>query len=101
MRVSSDLTDVQVHASVSRGIVRAIIPAGDVHAVSLMLSHENGAALHGGSVVAERLPAPLWRMMVHRAAERGKLQDLAVRVRAAFDPHRVLNRGVMIGVGDD
>lgn len=76
-----------VHASVERGVVRAILAAGDAQAVGAVLQALGDAP----NVVCERLPAALWR---ERGAT-GTHARLLDGVRRAFDPHLLLNRGIL------
>jgi glycolate oxidase FAD binding subunit len=96
--------DALVHASIGRGIVRAIIPHPESAALAEAIAHDaarSGLAIMGlpaadtshfaGTCVAERLPAWLWG-----AGGSPALQDpLSRRVRQAFDPAHVLNPGVL------
>lgn len=74
-----------VHATAARGIVRCIIQsAADDRLASAL-------APVASRIVAERLPERLWAL----APFRRKADPLESRVRAAFDPYDILNRGVM------
>jgi glycolate oxidase FAD binding subunit len=78
-----------VHASVVRGVVRAILPTGEATVVRSAL-----AAPFGGTRIAERLPEELWASWL--AGGRGAVHDRLSRgVRAAFDPAHVLNPGIL------
>jgi glycolate oxidase FAD binding subunit len=83
-----------IHASLQRGVVRAIIPAADAGALSRVLRTEDrpsGGRIFEGRRVAERLPAPLWSAEpAHESTDR-----LARRVRMAFDPWHILNPGIL------
>jgi glycolate oxidase FAD binding subunit len=83
-----------IHASLERGVVRAIIPAADTAALARVLHPEDrpsGGPVFVGRRIAERLPARLW------SAEPapGTTDRLARRVRMAFDPWHVLNPGIL------
>jgi glycolate oxidase FAD binding subunit len=80
----------RVHATVERGVVRAILPAG--HDVALDGLHRS--LPDGATCVFERASAAEWQRVPPAAADR-----LSQRLRAAFDPARILNRGVL-GGGD-
>ena len=79
------------HATLSRGIVRCVIPdAGNAGAHDTI-----GAALLEiaamATIVGERMPAPLWPIL-SRVTD---TKQLAERIRRAFDPDGVLNPGVL------
>jgi glycolate dehydrogenase FAD-binding subunit len=76
-----------LHATPTRGVVRAIVPNGG----------ENVARLTTALVtpmqskrVGERLPHQLWSAFPTRA-----LDGIGGRLKQAFDPHGVLNRGIL------
>ncbi len=86
--------DALIHASLERGVVRAIIPAADTGALARILRTEDrpsGGRMFEGRRIAERLPARLW------SAEPapGAADRLARRVRIAFDPWHILNPGIL------
>jgi glycolate dehydrogenase FAD-binding subunit len=81
-----------VHASVQRGVVRAIIPHADAAALADALRSEHGAGPpFTGIRIAERLPAQLWAI----EAPATVVDRLSRAVRRAFDPHHVLNPGLL------
>lgn len=86
-RSTHAVPDALLHASVGRGIVRCIIPPdaptfGD--AVRALRAFD-------GTVIAERLPAEHWF-----PSKSDPVRDrLARDVARAFDPHRVLNPGIL------
>jgi glycolate oxidase FAD binding subunit len=79
------------HATLSRGVVRCVIPAAGGE-------DEELARLRGlittlrvdATCIAERLPAPLWPALMPAAAA----DPLSVGVRKAFDPDHLLNPGI-------
>ena len=79
------------HATVTRGIVRGVIPSpADPHVldeIQLSLAAIGTAA----TVIGERMPASLWRS-VSRTTDSGALAE---RIRKSFDPDRVMNPGVL------
>ncbi len=86
--------DALIHASLDRGVVRAIIPAADSGALARVLrtgDRPSGGRMFEGRRIAERLPARLW------SAEPapGATDRLARRVRMAFDPWHILNPGIL------
>jgi glycolate oxidase FAD binding subunit len=85
---SADWSGAFAHATVSRGVVRCILPAADAARTRAFL-----AALRpsGCTIIAERLPAPCWRDAVPAAAN----DPLSRRARDGFDPKRILNPGIL------
>ena len=92
--------------SVTRAVAR--VSAAPAHP-SAQLATRVRAALAGtlatfdGTVIAERLPAGAWDTPALRPV-RGdaRVRDaLTRRVRDAFDPARVLNRGILGAAGGD
>ena len=92
-RVSTTLERVggEAHATPRRGVVRCTIPVDST-------GDEAFARLRGiinalrvdATMVAERLPAPLWRSLVPGAAS----DALSRGLRGVFDPDRLLNPGI-------
>lgn len=76
------------HASVDRGIIRVVIPAAQRSRVASLVS---ALATHG-RLVGERLPDEAWDRLASAAGDR-----LSLGVRRAFDPHHLLNRGILEG----
>jgi glycolate oxidase FAD binding subunit len=81
------------HATITRGVVRCILPAaGEDQEENARLRGMVGALQHlATAVVVERLPAALWPALVVPAA----VDPLSVGVRNAFDPDRILNPGIL------
>ncbi len=81
-------TDTLVHATVSRGVVRCIVPR---HALGNLLSRDR--QYHGTRLtrIWERLPGEIWKELAGPAPS----DRLTRRTRDAFDPDRVLNRGIL------
>ncbi|HET7187790.1 MAG TPA: FAD-binding protein [Gemmatimonadaceae bacterium] len=80
------------HATLSRGVVRCILPAiGHDDDEMARLRGFIGALQNLGTVIVERLPAALWPSLVAPAAA----DPLSVGVRNAFDPDRLLNPGIL------
>jgi hypothetical protein len=73
------------HATVARGMVRCIVPASGASAMKT--APGAGAATR----IAERLPAALWPTVAPTAAG----DRISLGVRAAFDPDRLLNPGIL------
>ena len=79
------------HATLSRGVVRCVIPTpGDERALRA-LAASLGVLASTTTVVGERMPAPLWASVSRNPDS----ASLAERVRHAFDPDRVMNPGVL------
>ena len=78
-----------VHASVMRSTARVVIPhvAGAILPDALMLLQSG----RQDTRIFERLPAALW----HTLAPSAVTDRLARGVRAAFDPHHILNPGIL------
>lgn len=86
LRLSFGATDtaVNMHASVSRGVVRVIVTSHPDAARTVLQTDTVGETR-----IPERLPAAWW------AAERDPFRvGLAGRIRAAFDPQQICNRRV-------
>ena len=80
------------HATPQRGVVRCVIPMeGESEDDIARLRGIIGTLRSDATCIAERLPAPLWSSLVASAAS----DDLSLRVRAAFDPDRILNSGIL------
>lgn len=73
-------------ASVERGVVRVIVPAPAPERLAPVLA----ALASAGVLIPERLPAPCWS-----ALPGGHAAPLDVATRLAFDPGRILNRGLV------
>ena len=75
-----------MHASVGRGIVRCICaPDGGAAATAL------GTSAFRGTTIFERLPATVWPMVATPLAT----DAISRRIHAAFDPHGLLNPGIL------
>lgn len=102
---SAAFTDALVHASVGRGIVRAIIPEPASAPLAAAIAHDAAQPLDltgerevvtrasgfAGTCIPERLPPWLWGAV----GARGLRDTLSRRVRHAFDPSYVLNPGIL------
>ena len=74
------------HATVARGVVRCVLGAGEAGALDRLL-----AALPSEvTCIPERLPAAAWARFAPTSGDR-----LSRGVRDAFDPDRLLNRGLV------
>jgi len=81
--------DGHVHASVLRSSARVVLPHNEGAPMDAALELLRGASRD--TRIFERLPAALWPALApSRATDR-----LSHGVRAAFDPHRLLNRGIL------
>jgi len=81
----------EAHATPRRGVIRCIIPIGATDEKIARLRGIIGALRVDATMVAERLPAPLWASFVAPAAA----DNLSRGIRAAFDPDRILNPGIL------
>jgi len=85
--IAAPYSGARMSASPARGIVRCVIQSVDA------TSEQLAASLAGirSRIVAERAPAQLWN-----APPLSRSPDpLQSRIRDAFDPQRVLNRGIL------
>jgi FAD/FMN-containing dehydrogenase len=90
-----------VHASVGRGIVRCIcVPAMGTHEPggaarvipdSQALADAIARTTFGGTIIHERLPAARWPFLAKPMAT----DVISRRIRASFDPHGILNPGIL------
>ncbi len=80
-----------IHSTISRGVIRCIVP----HQALGELRHAVGRARRHPSApltwIWERLSAERWRELAPSPVE----TKLARRTRDAFDPGRILNRGIL------
>jgi glycolate oxidase FAD binding subunit len=84
--IARDVPDAFVHATLERGMARVILPhIGDADLLSRL--RQPGECTR----VFEVLPAALWREVAPSAVS----DPLSQRVRAAFDPERRLNPGIL------
>ena len=79
-----------VHASVDRGIARVMTDGEPADSAQVV-----GAALASGPVVVERAAPLAWSLVPAAAADR-----LSVNLRRAFDPHGILNPGILGDAGE-
>lgn len=86
--IAAAVPGASAHACAIRGIVRLIIPPADEATTSQAL---RAASAGDQVVVPERLPAEWWPRLRVAAAR----SDLSRKVRAAFDPRPLLNRGIL------
>jgi glycolate oxidase FAD binding subunit len=75
-----------VHASPGRGVARIVLPS-----FTGSTNPSAGIDLFDGTVIYERLPPALWPLLTRRHSA----HPLAATVRAAFDPDRILNPGIL------
>jgi glycolate oxidase FAD binding subunit len=85
--LTSPIDGASMSASLRRGIVRCVIPA----AGGSTQQFASALAAVRSRLIVERAPAPLWEAVpVSRAGD-----TLQSRIRDAFDPQRMLNRGIL------
>jgi len=80
-------------ATPSTGRVRVAVPFEDDDEVSIRSLVKSFHAV-GASVVWERLPADCWAWVAPAATD-----AVSLRIRDAFDPHHMLNRGIFGPMG--
>jgi FAD/FMN-containing dehydrogenase len=79
--------DILVHGTIGRGVVRCIRPASSSTPIESWLDNISRCI---GTHIFERLPASEWSAIPSRVND-----PLSRAVRAAFDPARILNRGIL------
>jgi glycolate oxidase FAD binding subunit len=79
------------HATLSRGIVRCVMPAPTDDEVMTQLRAGIAQLTAAFTVVGERLPATLWSMLSRPHSS----DALALRLRRAFDPDGIMNPGIL------
>ena len=81
----------EAHATPRRGVIRCIVPVDvDDEQLARLRGIINALRVDASSVV-ERLPAALWSSLVPSAAA----DNLSRGIRAAFDPDRLMNPGIL------
>jgi glycolate oxidase FAD binding subunit len=90
-RLTDGFDDALVHGAPLRGVVRCIFPpAGEPADFESRLLHTL-AAPFDGTQVFERLPTPLWNAVAPSVVT----DRLSQGIRAAYDPHCLLNPGIL------
>jgi FAD/FMN-containing dehydrogenase len=79
------------HGTPQRGIVRCVLPTSSDSGEESARLQRIIASLPGATRVVERAPHVLWPLL----APHGANERLAAGVRRAFDPHRLLNPGIL------
>ena len=79
------------HATLTRGVVRCVIPAPADASATQALSLALRALAADATIVGERLPAALWTDIARVRAS----DALAAGVRRAFDPDAIMNPGIL------
>jgi len=74
------------HASVGRGVARCVLPTGDARALASALQ-----PTFAGTRIFERLPNELWATLAPTAVA----DRLSRGVKRAYDPHGLLNPGIL------
>jgi glycolate oxidase FAD binding subunit len=80
-----------VHATPSRGVVRCILPRSDAAARGRL--REALSPPTTSKRIGERLEADLWDLV----AQPQSSDAIASRIRSTFDPHAILNPGILGG----
>lgn len=94
------LSDTRLQATPHRGIVRLAMPASSepYESVLAVLGQDHDARVavvvqslqaHAHRVLGERLPALAWNALPPAGRD-----PVSLRIRNAFDPHRIMNRGI-------
>jgi glycolate oxidase FAD binding subunit len=78
------------HATLERGVVRCVVPVEQTEEENGRLRGMIAELQSAGSRIAERLPRSLWDRFPPPAAD-----PLSREVRRAFDPHFLLNPGIL------
>ena len=88
-RIAASLPGALAHASVSRSVARVILPHtnGDLPEIATAVLRAEVRQTR----IFERLPSSLWSSFAPTAVS----DRLSRGIRAAFDPHRLLNPGVL------
>lgn len=86
--LARDVPNSMLHATVDRGVARIVLPRIAEEDLLERLERPTGFTC---ARVFEVLPAQLWS----RVAPCAVADPLSTRIRAAFDPERRLNRGIM------
>ena len=83
------------HASVGRGIVRFVLPGAE--GFGMPRTSGRGVAVDAPPPrrIVERLPSALWATLGREWTTPRANDVLSRRVRDAFDPHRLLNPGIL------
>ena len=78
------------HATIGRGVVRCVMPAGD----DITLLRALSLPFHG-TRICERLPAAVWARFASSPQSLNGTDRLAREVKRTFDPQFVLNPGIL------
>lgn len=78
------------HCSLGRGVVRCVLPIADAEADNGRLRGIIGELQAQGSRIFERLPRSLWSGIPSSVVD-----PISRGVRRAFDPHHLLNPGIL------
>lgn len=100
LAIAERLGGAWVHASVGRGIARLVVPSPDPSALAAAFT-PGAFVVEGepGTRIFERLPASLWPTLSPTALPPGTAGELMRKVKDAYDPHHLLNPGIMGLVG--
>ncbi len=101
LRCAERFSGALIHATVGRGVVRCIIPHAEVEAAASEtrlpsleahpLTRALGVQPPTPGRIFERLPAAFWELLAPPAVN----DRLGRGVRSAYDPHRILNAGIL------
>ena len=88
---AAQITSAQLRVSPHRGAIRLVIPDAMTMAIEPLrhlVSALRSNATHG-SVLGEQLPNEIWPLLPSATTD-----SISQRIRDAFDPRRILNRGI-------
>jgi hypothetical protein len=88
--VTAERAGGYAHSTVERGVVRCVVPVSPIEEDNGRLRGMIDELQSAGSRIFERLPASLWPDVPSSVAD-----ALSSNTRRAFDPDRVLNRGIL------
>ena len=83
------------HASVGRGIVRFVLPGAEGFGIPRTSGRWVAVDAPPPRRIVERLPSALWATLGREWTTPRANDVLSRRVRDAFDPHRLLNPGIL------
>jgi glycolate oxidase FAD binding subunit len=96
LSLAERLPGAWVHASLGRGVARLVVPTADPSALAAAFTSASFAVGgEPGTRIFERLPSVLWPVLSPSALPPGTAGELMRKVKDAYDPHHLLNPGIM------